>query len=864
MEMWIRQKYNTCTDYFVKGEKTVYDLEQMDNIIEQWDPDLEETVKIAVLKDKYLQRGEVSRWYETQKQNDRLKLSFDKDCKATVGLMHQWMDRALQTALYSANGYQVSLEQNDIWKMKMIIKKLMKGQDRATIYKDIANLLACKPDGKDNERERYFKEFAKCVEKLLKREDMTESQILHCIINSIFVHGAQRLNQLREEVKKELMKAIWDDYSILIIKWNEYCQTLDNMGWKDANETDHIQANQGKLYEVKEEERMIELIANKLYKLEGEPDSERKDKLKNLLVNALLRKFQGHCWNCWEKDDYCAINCPIKVKSICDDCAGSHHTNACGLIGKKKTGEKKNLYNKSNSKQKYKYAHKTANKLVKNEDDDQFKMYIANITHMLDNDDYSDLSDEEQKVIHSGHVSTNNRRRNDSDDEEWETESGKYYIGDDMNVKRDVKNITSMTVNLVGLKDNVKKDSSTMRNESMTKIKSYEKEMEMLTKEYNQKMQLLSEKIELEKINIKKSIPWKLTNNYKIILVSRVIKGHVNSFIKELSSYNNYSVLDLISCHEEYLKNVNADEDAIYYRSGNIMESPGSWRCTVDDDLYDNLIKKILSYMETDPTDNKKMNRKNDVMRRMIEQEKLLKTNLSEFKSPVRESKWKLQDEAKDLEDARMINNDIEIIQRDAQLKNNTVTFDKRKICDEFDNEHCNDCAKLDYCGDCNIVKVLSIEEQIKKEEEEDTIREQEYNDWEHSQQVLQVREDYQSRNMRKDSSKYRTPRQSLGLRSNRGGYGSSRVTKTATFSDRVEELDSNIDNNYQQYVRGQFNSPGTATATAAYKARVIKGDDGIYRHMDDKICELIHLDGTKTAVTTKSDLRAYFKYHCF
>jgi hypothetical protein len=31
----------------------------------------------------------------------------------------------------------------------------MKGQDKATIYKDIAKLLACKPDGKDGERERF-------------------------------------------------------------------------------------------------------------------------------------------------------------------------------------------------------------------------------------------------------------------------------------------------------------------------------------------------------------------------------------------------------------------------------------------------------------------------------------------------------------------------------------------------------------------------------------------------------------------------------------------------------------------------------------------------------------------------------------
>jgi len=163
LEMWIRQKYNTCSDYFEEGKKESFELEPMDDIVEQWDPNLEEIVKVAILKEKYLQRGEVSKWYELQKQKKRQRVLFDRDCKATTGLMHQWMDRALQTALYSAGGYNDSLKTNDIWKIKLIIKKLLKGQDRATIFKDIANLLACRPDGKDGEREKYFKEFTKCV-----------------------------------------------------------------------------------------------------------------------------------------------------------------------------------------------------------------------------------------------------------------------------------------------------------------------------------------------------------------------------------------------------------------------------------------------------------------------------------------------------------------------------------------------------------------------------------------------------------------------------------------------------------------------------------------------------------------------------
>jgi len=152
--------------------------------------------------------GEVSKWYITQKAKERRKEDFTKHCHSVTGLIHLHIDKALQIALYSIAEYKNTLKVNDIFQMKCIIGKLMQGQDKATIYKDIAKLLACKPDGKDGERERFFRDFSRSVEKLLNRPDMTKEKILDCLVNSIFIHGAQTIPQLRDEVKKEVIKQV--------------------------------------------------------------------------------------------------------------------------------------------------------------------------------------------------------------------------------------------------------------------------------------------------------------------------------------------------------------------------------------------------------------------------------------------------------------------------------------------------------------------------------------------------------------------------------------------------------------------------------------------------------------------------------
>jgi len=123
LEMWIRQKYNTCSEYFEKGKKVNYEMEPMDILVDEYDPDTEEVTKVAVLKDKYKLRGEISKWYEKQKSNARKTEKFEQDCSSVVGLMHQYMDDGLKTALYSIKEYKESLETNDIWQMKCTIKK---------------------------------------------------------------------------------------------------------------------------------------------------------------------------------------------------------------------------------------------------------------------------------------------------------------------------------------------------------------------------------------------------------------------------------------------------------------------------------------------------------------------------------------------------------------------------------------------------------------------------------------------------------------------------------------------------------------------------------------------------------------------
>jgi len=64
--------------------------------------------------------------------------------------------------------------------------------------------------------------------------------------------------------------------------------------------------------------------------------NQEKNDMKTMLINALMRKFKGHCCKCWKEDEHSALNCPVLEKSICDECSGLHHTNACGLIGKKR------------------------------------------------------------------------------------------------------------------------------------------------------------------------------------------------------------------------------------------------------------------------------------------------------------------------------------------------------------------------------------------------------------------------------------------------------------------------------------------------------------------------------------------------
>ena len=56
-------------------------------------------------------KGEVSKWLGKQKSNEKLKELFAKDCRAVVGLMHQYMDDGMKTAGYSEKEIVASIAQ---------------------------------------------------------------------------------------------------------------------------------------------------------------------------------------------------------------------------------------------------------------------------------------------------------------------------------------------------------------------------------------------------------------------------------------------------------------------------------------------------------------------------------------------------------------------------------------------------------------------------------------------------------------------------------------------------------------------------------------------------------------------------------
>jgi len=820
----IKIKIKDKTKWMILQE--VFEQESMDDIIDQWDPEREEIVKIAVLKEKYLARGEVSKWYESQKQKERLRISFDKDSKATVGLMHQWMDRALQTALYSAGGYSDSLKENDIWKMKMIIKKLLKGQDRATIYKDIANLLACRPDGKEGERERYFKEFAKCVEKLLQRDDMTEAQILHCIINSIFVHGSQKIQQLRDEVKKELIKAIWDDYHVLIVRWNEYCQTLDQMGWKENNDNDHIQANISRVSEVEVEDdsELMQIVSNKLYKIDREGKVESKDKkdMRTLLINALQRKFMGNCFNCWALNKHSAINCPILEKSICDDCSGQHHTNACGPISqlnkKKSTTYKK--YKKDGSGKTtggYPKSIKLANAMIKSKNDEGIQMCIANLLYNEDLQYSSDSNDDDQKQINvKMSKSFKYQCNNDSDEDESEDNTRGNYNGKDMNT---TKYIGSNVLQLSGLIVNGNnKSNSLLKSESLDRINKYNCDLKTLDDDYVKNRINILNQIEDEKLHIRSLIPWEIKRNMTKLIMENVISTKVSNYHVICNSYNDRELSELIEMHEVNMT-VNGDiEYMVENRINNITNDTGAWICNIDGDLTNDILNEILSY-EIDPS--KLVKRKNVIKEFSdINTKDRLKLKLSNFKSPVREKKWKVNTKV-------MSNYDCSNIH---------ATDDSccHNILNDIDEE---------FCIDCNNGTPISIEEQAEIDDEQDTKVMNEYYDWENNNNMKHCKEDYQSMRM------------SNTTKSNRGGRvhfdTPPSKSKWGTTHKPIHEI--------RQSNNVRYNHNKIHKNNSSYKA--IK-DDGVYKHIDGKVMMLMDADQSYVPVRTTEQLTQYFLLH--
>ncbi len=568
--------------YFETGEKEEFEMEPMEEIRTYIDED-NEIVKVAVKKDKYLMEGEVSKWYITQKAKERRKEDFIKHCHSVTGLIHLYIDKALQTALYSIAEYKNTLQMNDIYQMKCIIGKLMKGQDKATIYKDIAKLLACKPDGKDGERERFFREFSKCVEKLLNRPDMNKEKILDCLINSIFVHGAQSIPQLRDEVKKEVIKQVWEEYQVLIIKWNEYCLTLDNMGFSEAS-TDHITANKITLKNnnISNEEEVLQLIANKLFKLKNNNvSSDENTHMKKLLSQALMRKFKGRCWNCWEEGSHSAANCPIKEIAICGKCKGGHHTNACESI---KEVSRKRLMRKSKTQkpQNKKKAYISSMSM----DEERLQMCLANVLYETNNSLMSEDSEEEDNLVKANTAKTGNQsdEENDSDDSEgWATGSGSYYIGESMNTR---KSIYSNVIHAVIDESVEDEDVNVRREDIINNIQSCKEKI----KEHETEINKLNEMLNQNRLTLRDILPRRMKKK----ILNNIVSIKIQEYNNNGDIYNDKDEDDLKEYHTNAMRKQSKKEKSDIYRTVIMGRDPDIEKN--HEDKWDTKFGKHLEY----------------------------------------------------------------------------------------------------------------------------------------------------------------------------------------------------------------------------------------------------------------------------
>ena len=184
--------------------------------------------------------------------------------------------------------------------------------------------------------------------------------------------------------------------------------------------------------------------------------------MRKLLAHALMERFKGRCWNCWEEGSHSATNCPIKEIAVCGKCKGGHHTNACEPVkevNKRRTLGKKNkthtIVKKSNKKK--------ANVSTLSMDNERLQMCLANVLYETNYVMSEDDSEEEDNSINANVMRADDHSGtgNDSDGSDgWATESGTYYIGGDMNVR---KNIHSHMVSIVADVDIHKEDEYTNR-----------------------------------------------------------------------------------------------------------------------------------------------------------------------------------------------------------------------------------------------------------------------------------------------------------------------------------------------------------------------------------------------------------------
>jgi hypothetical protein len=436
--------------------------------------------------------------------------------------------------------------------------------------------------------------------------------------------------------------------------------------------------------------------------------------MRTLLVNAMQKKFIGHCWNCWELNDHSALNCPIKVKSICDECAGSHHTNACGLIISKKSKGSKRPKKDNNAGKAKQNAIKSASMLVKNSEDEYSSMCIANILHQYEKykEDISESESDEGGYINANIL--NNKDELSSEEEDWDRGTRGSYRMNNKNTDNKLISGLSLSVHKEKATINRKKGKNDIkREEAVRKLNDHKNELNELIIKYEKEKKRIMNNMDNERKNIINSMSRDMIYKAGKVRIERVMEHVIDKHKKECEIFNDKDLDSLIEMHQTAMTMEGADEVDIEERKANIENDVGSWICNIGNESYKNITKNILSYVGKNGQvrENGRIKEFNN-----IENSDRKNVKLSSFKSPVREKKWSIG-----LDDGN--NSEEDHSDNHADDKHDHEGCGQRKLTSQFEQEYCSEATKNRKIREKivnNMVVADSVSMKLTEEEEEE------------------------------------------------------------------------------------------------------------------------------------------------